>query len=101
MKETNKPQKDFRERRRIFLRYASGALGCSSFLLLYMLCGTSDYRDSLKYEDDWTREKKEAKLISEENETKWTILSLIGMGIGSAGLCLTEKKQKNRCAYRL
>jgi len=96
MKETNKPQKDFRERRRIFLRYASGALGCASFALLYMLGGTFDYRDSLKYEDDWVREKEEAKLISEENETKWTILSIIGMGISSAGLCLTEKKQKNR-----
>ncbi len=96
MKETNKPQKDFRERRRIFLRYTSGALGCASFALLYMLCGTSDYRDSLKYEDEWVREKKEAELISEETETKWTILSLIGWGIGTAGICLTEKKQKKR-----
>jgi len=96
MKETKKPQKDFRELRRTFLRYASGALGCSSFLLFYMLCGTSDYRDSLKYEDEWVREKKEAKLISEENETKWTILSLIGWGIGTAGVCMTEKKQRNR-----
>ncbi len=84
------------EKNRSMLRTLSMVSAGVGFMLALGATGTSDFRDELQYVDEETRISKESELISKQGEKRMTSAAMALMGIGAAGLIMTEKNENQR-----
>lgn len=84
------------EKNRSMLRTLSMVSAGIGFMLALGAAGTSDFRDELQYVDEETRISKESELISKQGEKRMTLTAMALMGIGAAGLIMTEKNENQR-----
>ncbi len=84
------------EKNRSMLRTLSMVSAGVGVMLALGAAGTSDFRDELQYADEETRISIESELISEQGEKRMTLAAMALMGIGAAGLIMTEKNEKQR-----
>ncbi len=85
-----------KEDRRSMIRTLATMSAGVGFFLALGAAGTSDYRETLRYEDEETREKAESVIISEKAEKAMMGTAFVALGLGGIGLALTEKKENQR-----
>lgn len=84
-----------KDRRSMIRTLATMSAGIGFFLALGA-AGTSDYRETLRYEDEEIRKKAESVIVSKKTEKAIIGTAFVALGLGAIGLALTEKKSNQR-----